>query len=403
MNALYRSLWPALVLTTLASFAQSVGPKVGDAPPLLHATELLQAPPDAKFDAESLRGKVVVLEFWATWCGPCVAAIPHLNGLSDKFAGQPVQFIAITAEDQATVESFLKKRPMKAWIALDTDRAMNKAYDISSIPHTVVLDRDGKIAAITYPTTLTAQYISDLIAGKKISMAHGGGETVPAQQAPEKGPPPLYEVTITPSVQTNHRSSFRGGGRMGAPSSTVRQVIPMMFRTNDDRIVVKTDLPTNLYDFSVVQPRKWTANPEKVMQEAVENAFGLAISSKSEERDVLLLKVKSAQAPGLTESPTRSMSYHSGYNAISGVGLTARAVAGFLEEKLNVPVLDETGLANENGYDVSLKWEQKSPRDKTDPEVLKKALLEQLGLELVPARRSVEVLVVESASKAKHP
>src|ERR1700744_6269930 len=65
------------------------GPKIGDAPPLLGATDLLQAPPGATFDATSLRGTVVVLEFWATWCGPCVAAIPHLNELADQFKDKP--------------------------------------------------------------------------------------------------------------------------------------------------------------------------------------------------------------------------------------------------------------------------------------------------------------------------
>ena len=48
------------------------------------------------YPLDSLKGKVVVLEFWTTWCGPCVAAIPHLNELSEKYADKPVQFIAIS-------------------------------------------------------------------------------------------------------------------------------------------------------------------------------------------------------------------------------------------------------------------------------------------------------------------
>ena len=136
------------------------GPTVGDAPPLLQAAALLQAPPGAKLDAASLKGKVVILEFWATWCGPCVMAIPHLNELAEKFKGQPVQFVAITDENEATVKAFLAKKPIDAWVALDTDKAMNKAYGIDAIPHTVVLGKDGLIAAITYPTTVTEQFIN---------------------------------------------------------------------------------------------------------------------------------------------------------------------------------------------------------------------------------------------------
>ena len=167
MNHLNRLTWTTLFSVAFCFSAPAASPKVGEAPPLLQATELLQAPPNARMDATSLRGKIVVLEFWATWCGPCVAAIPHLNELAEKFKNKPVQFIAITAEDRATVERFLAKRPIKAWIALDTNNAMNKAYGVTGIPHTVVLDKTGKIAAITYPTFLAGKSINDLLAGKK--------------------------------------------------------------------------------------------------------------------------------------------------------------------------------------------------------------------------------------------
>jgi thiol-disulfide isomerase/thioredoxin len=118
-----------------------------------------------------LKGKVVVLEFWATWCGPCIAAIPHLNELADRFKDKPVQFIAITAEDEQVAGPFLKKKPIHAWVGLDTDKLMSKAYGIEAIPHTVVVDREGKIAAVTHPTMLTEQHLEDVLAGKKLALA----------------------------------------------------------------------------------------------------------------------------------------------------------------------------------------------------------------------------------------
>src|ERR1700761_686737 len=102
MNHLTKFIGTILFLSSLCFSTCVASPIIGEPPPLLQATELLQAPPAATMDAKSLQGKVVVLEFWATWCGPCVGAIPHLNELAEKFKDQPVQFIAITAEDQAT-------------------------------------------------------------------------------------------------------------------------------------------------------------------------------------------------------------------------------------------------------------------------------------------------------------
>jgi thiol-disulfide isomerase/thioredoxin len=83
--------------------------KAGLQAPPLQIVKLLQAPSRSLANWEALRGKAVVLEFWATWCGPCAAAIPHMNKLADEFAGKPVQFIAITAEKQDAVDRFLAK------------------------------------------------------------------------------------------------------------------------------------------------------------------------------------------------------------------------------------------------------------------------------------------------------
>ena len=62
----------------------------------------MQAPAGSKADWASLKGKVVVLEFWATWCSPCVASLPHLNQLVESLDPAKFQFISIDDEDQRT-------------------------------------------------------------------------------------------------------------------------------------------------------------------------------------------------------------------------------------------------------------------------------------------------------------
>jgi uncharacterized protein (TIGR03435 family) len=375
-------------------------PKVGDKPPLMQATELLQAPPGAKMDAESLRGKVVVLEFWATWCGPCVGAIPHLNELADKFRNKPVQFIAITAEDQNTITNFLAKRPIHAWIALDASNAMNKAYHVTGIPHTVVLGKDGKIAAITYPTMFTAKDIGDLLRGRKIKLAESGGYTVAAGKPPgsDNQKPPLFQVLIQPSIYTNAQGAGWGNGSMNAEGYTVQGILPSVFGVNSDRFVTNTALPSGLFDFIVKQgARSKTREDENaLLQEAIKSAFGLTGRRETNEMNVWALKAVATNAPGLIPSPTRDMSYSTRPGAMEGVGVSMPALASFLETVLKTPVVDETGLTNDYGYDVSLKWKQKSWSD-PNPEDFKKALREQLGLELVPDRQPVEMVVIEKA------
>jgi uncharacterized protein (TIGR03435 family) len=319
-----------------------------------------------------------------------------LNELADKFKNKPVQFIAVTTEDKANVEKFLAKRPMKAWVALDTDKAMNKAYGITVIPHTVVLDKEGKIAAITCPTALTEKHIKDLLDGRKISLATDSGVTVPSEE--EKEASPLFQVLIHHSSYTNAVGWSQGDGRMTATGLTVEGVLPLIFATHHDRLITNTPLPAGHFDFVVVQPHDSNADPNKVMQEAIKSAFGLNVKWETNQMNALVLKVKETNAPGLTPSPAKAMSWHAGPGLMGGVGISSQSLASFLEDWLETPVADETGLTNSYGYDISLTWEQESP-GRPNPEVLKKAVREQLGLELVSDRRPIELLFIDRVKK----
>ena len=211
----------------------------------------------AKVDAESFRGKVVILEFWATWCGPCVAAIPHLNELAGQFKDQPVQFVAITAETEATITAFVKKRPIKALVALDVDRAMNKAYGVTEIPHTIVVDKHGRIAAITYPSVLTAQHIQDLLAGKNFSLPVQRGErlTISAAAGEQHQIKPLFQIMVRPSKFTN-TLGVGGNGEFTARGYTIGDLLPRAFDQpyqSPDRLLTNASLPEGRYDFSVIQ------------------------------------------------------------------------------------------------------------------------------------------------------
>jgi thiol-disulfide isomerase/thioredoxin len=105
---------------------------------LLQSPQKSAAPKD--FD-----GKIVVLEFWATWCSPCLANVPHLNQVQGHFTNAPVVFISVTDEHKEKVEKFLAKRDMKGWIACDVNRHLFTAYGVGGIPRTVIIDKTGMV------------------------------------------------------------------------------------------------------------------------------------------------------------------------------------------------------------------------------------------------------------------
>lgn len=382
-------------------------PKVGAPPPLLKVRTLLQAPSGTVVDTKFLSGKVVVLEFWATWCGPCIAAIPHLNALANRFKDEPVQFIAITAEEKGKVLAFLKKRPIDAWIVLDGDRAMNDAYRVTEIPHTVVIGTNGLIAAITDPTFLTEQHITDLLAGRKISLAQSSDDTIAAGRVPGVNDEvePLFQVLVRASSYTNSIGTG-GSGRFTARGYTISDILPRAFDQpilGAARIITEETLPGGRYDFVVNQTNGNDRAVGPLLQEALRSAFGITGTREKREMDVLLLKLKRPNAPGLVISPMEGGAARYGLGVIEGTDFSMSTLASAIERALKIPVLDETGLTNR--YDVSVKWQQIS-WGTPNQTALAKVLDDKLGLELLPVRRFVDAVVIvregDNAGRTTH-
>jgi thiol-disulfide isomerase/thioredoxin len=99
------------------------------------------------FDLRSQRGKVVVLDFWATWCGPCAKSLPGLIEAMSHFPADKVRLVGINqGETPDKIKSFLKLREWKLEVALDSDQAVGKKYGVEGIPQTVIIGPDGRIA-----------------------------------------------------------------------------------------------------------------------------------------------------------------------------------------------------------------------------------------------------------------
>lgn len=102
----------------------------------------------AKVTLSGLRGKVVMLEFWATWCPPCRDSIPEMNKLYEKFRDKNFELLAISVDEgrdaSSTVGSFAKEYGVVYPVLID-DRDVNTLYGVSNIPVMFIIDKDGKV------------------------------------------------------------------------------------------------------------------------------------------------------------------------------------------------------------------------------------------------------------------
>ena len=130
------------------------GGNAADSP---HARMIGKAAPDfelKKLDGtlvklSDLKGRIVVLDFWATWCGPCVASLPKITELGQEYKGAEVDVITVNIEQtSAEVRALLDRLKISPVVVLDSDGAVARAYQAQAIPQTVIIDRDGNLKQV---------------------------------------------------------------------------------------------------------------------------------------------------------------------------------------------------------------------------------------------------------------
>ncbi len=101
--------------------------------------------PDGKVKLSDFEGKGVLLNFWGTWCGPCVAELPLLQRLQDDYAGAHFQVIGITDEHPVGVRRFIEKRGISFPIVHDPNGSLARKLGVQRIPYTAYVGPDGKL------------------------------------------------------------------------------------------------------------------------------------------------------------------------------------------------------------------------------------------------------------------
>ena len=381
------------------------GPKIGDVPPPLVLSETIQGPSPNEICWDKLKGKVVVLEFWNTACAPCIEAIPHLNELVERFSNRVV-FVSISDDNGDYLKKFLKRKPISNWVVLDgLLNPTRTAFDVHGIPHTVIVDASGKIAAITHPAALEAKNLEEVLAGKPCSLppprlpSPDDRKVVAATNpTPTKveisinGPFPMPERGAFNSYHWDRSASFSD---FEAQKASLADVIPAFFHISPKLVFAKTKLPEGLYDISAIAPPDKLPELKRQFADKLKATFGIDVQTKKQNMNAYVMTVCSTNAPGIKQVQRGG----GGGQRPGGFYLTGSKmdkIASFMELSLDKPIINETGLAGR--WSVDVKWQMAESElnsdSNPDPDKVIKAVREQLGLELTSTNRTLDVLEI---------
>ena len=372
-----------------------------------------QTVPDIKFDTilnthekkvetvAGLKGKIIWLEFWATWCSPCVEAMPHLQELQKQFEGR-LQVITISTEKEKRVKQFITNRPSNLWFAVDTADKFSELFPYRTIPHAVLIDQAGKVIAITEPGNITHDIIADVLAGKPVNL--------PLKADDQTDDPIKTYFNANASVERRFlvQPAIRG---LGSSSHTYlrdsvfknRRITMINFPLESIYRIAYKNLPSGrvidltpkenisqnkmMYCIDVIVPKGQENVLLPTLKRELASRFELKASIEKRLKQVYVLKIAdTAKIEQLKQSTTVEETFGASHGSFSGKGIKLSKIADYLEGfgLVKLPVVDETG--SNKKYDISFEVQPEKNGSLTEA-------LNGLGLKLEPGEREIDMLV----------
>lgn len=389
MKFLFLSLLVCLVLQLNGQRLE-----LGDQIPALSFSLLGENP--TTLNSEALHDKVILLDFWATWCSPCISSMPHLDELQATF-GKQLQVIAISHEKRDRLARFIQSTDHQFLFAQDTS-ALKRLFPYRVIPHSVLIDANGIVVAITAPDKITAVTIEKVLRGESLELPvkEYRGEFDPLYdyfQADTLTRASFELQPYNPDLPSFTKEYGKGpfkNRRFTAYNMTIDglyrgayQMSSLRLELEFDEALITWEKEDNRYcmDIIVSDPVELYA----ALRQQLTSTHPVKARIEKRTQDVVVIQTLEGEVIAPEGEHTNStMSRSDGFTC---VGATIKDFCMYLENYgiFGYPVVDETGTSG--AYQIDFAY------DPENPETFKTAM-GKLGLRYAKEQREIEVLVL---------